>query len=212
MAREPFTDHYEVLQVHPNAESETVDRVYRLLAKRYHPDNPRTGDPQRFDAVTKAYRVLSDPKKRASFHARYEANHLERWHTFFRASPRETVHRDKIIYQSILSSLYLTRRRDAQKPGLGILELEKLLGLGEKDLEFYFWYLKEKGWIQLLDGGKYAITVSGVEAVIQDDLLLRKDRFLPAADESSYSDEEEEAAARVRAASHELEDPEADSE
>jgi hypothetical protein len=56
--------------------------------------------------------------------------------------------------------------------------LENLLGFPEKDLEFHIWYLKEKGWIERVDTGGYAVTVAGVEAVIEKDLLLRKDRYL----------------------------------
>ena len=32
-------DHYEVLQVSHRADLQTIQRVYRHLAKRYHPDN-----------------------------------------------------------------------------------------------------------------------------------------------------------------------------
>jgi len=45
-------------------------------------------------------------------------------------------------------------------------------------LEFHIWYLKEKGWIQIVDTGGYAITASGVEVVEEDGLLLEKDRLL----------------------------------
>ena len=40
----PFVDYYEVLQLSQTANADTVERVYRLLAKRYHPDNRETGD------------------------------------------------------------------------------------------------------------------------------------------------------------------------
>ena len=33
-------DYYEVLQVSQNAEPETIHRVYRIMAARFHPDNP----------------------------------------------------------------------------------------------------------------------------------------------------------------------------
>ena len=39
-----LTDYYELLQISPNAEPETIHRVYRLLAQRFHPDNGQTGD------------------------------------------------------------------------------------------------------------------------------------------------------------------------
>jgi len=35
-------DYYEFLQISPNAEGETIQRVYRFLATRLHPDNPET--------------------------------------------------------------------------------------------------------------------------------------------------------------------------
>ncbi|MGR9037200.1 MAG: DnaJ domain-containing protein, partial [Gammaproteobacteria bacterium] len=34
-----FVDYYEVLEISPNANSETIDRIFRYLAQRYHPDN-----------------------------------------------------------------------------------------------------------------------------------------------------------------------------
>ena len=34
MSEQEFVDHYEILQVSQNADSETLERVYRLLAKR----------------------------------------------------------------------------------------------------------------------------------------------------------------------------------
>ncbi len=42
-----------------------IHRVYRLLAQRYHPDNGITGDEKSFRAITDAYKVLSEPEKRA---------------------------------------------------------------------------------------------------------------------------------------------------
>ncbi|MEO7964396.1 MAG: J domain-containing protein, partial [Gemmatimonadaceae bacterium] len=39
MTSAPLPDHYETLQVSPRADQETIERVFRHLAKRYHPDN-----------------------------------------------------------------------------------------------------------------------------------------------------------------------------
>jgi curved DNA-binding protein CbpA len=38
----PTADHYETLQVSPRADRDTIERVFRLLAKRYHPDKNGT--------------------------------------------------------------------------------------------------------------------------------------------------------------------------
>ncbi len=71
------------------------------------------------------------------------------------------------------------------KPGVGIIHLEELLGLPEKEMEFHIWYLKEKGWIQRDETGGFAITANGVDEIIEDDLLLKKDHLLPYFEESS---------------------------
>ena len=59
-----FVDYYEVLQVSPNADVETIRRIYRLQARRFHPDNLETGDAETFKKVSAAYEILSDPKRR----------------------------------------------------------------------------------------------------------------------------------------------------
>ena len=41
-------DLYEILRLSPHADSEGVERVYRTLAKRLHPDNLTTGDAEAF--------------------------------------------------------------------------------------------------------------------------------------------------------------------
>src|SRR5215212_1469267 len=66
------SDHYELLQISRSAEMETIRRVYRLLARRWHPDNARTGDALQFRAIHEAYLVLSDPVKRAEYDATFE--------------------------------------------------------------------------------------------------------------------------------------------
>jgi DnaJ domain/PilZ domain len=62
-------DYYEVLQVSPNAELETIHRVYRIMAARFHPDNPQTGDTERFLLLNDAFEVLSDAEKRSLYDA-----------------------------------------------------------------------------------------------------------------------------------------------
>src|SRR5678815_2349747 len=56
-------DYYEILQISPNAEPETIHRVFRLLAQRYHPDNHETGNAQKFRQLHDAYVVLTDAVK-----------------------------------------------------------------------------------------------------------------------------------------------------
>jgi len=183
MEREGFIDYYEILKLSQGADQETIERVYRLLAKRYHPDNKDTGDAQKFHELVKAYRALSDPEERADYDGKYEAANDHQVNNYSHAAPSKGAEEDRKIYQAILSMLYTARRRDAGNAGVGIFQMEKLLGVPEKYLEFHIWYLREKGWIQRVENGGFAITVSGVDAVIESDLSLKKDRLLPAADE-----------------------------
>ena len=61
MSGEPFTDYYELLQVSPNADDDTIHRVFRHLAKKYHPDGPGHGDSKRFNVLVEAlYQRIED--------------------------------------------------------------------------------------------------------------------------------------------------------
>ena len=174
-----FDDHYETLQLSSNADSETVDRVYRVLVRRYHPDNQETGDPEKFTKVVKAHKVLSDPEARAAYDVSYEENRASVLKIFDDASSPESYDGDKRIFEGILSLLYISRRRDSGRGGMGVVQLERLLGCPAKHLEFHLWYLREKTWVERLENGMLAITAAGVDRVMeQDSLFLRRDRLL----------------------------------
>jgi curved DNA-binding protein CbpA len=174
-----FIDYYEDLQVSPNADSETIERVYRLLARRYHPDNEVTGDTAKFTVITDAHRVLSDPEKRAAYDAEYKGARARQWEALARFSSSDGFANDKKIRQGILTILYIARREDASNSGVGVWHIEKQLGWPAKIIEFHIWYLREKGWIQRAEGGGFAITVEGVDAVEDSTIILREDRLLP---------------------------------
>ena len=55
-----MVDYYEFLQISPNADLETIHRVYRFLAARLHPDNPGSGDSEQFRLLKAAHDVLSE--------------------------------------------------------------------------------------------------------------------------------------------------------
>src|SRR5580693_7569701 len=63
------SNYYEFLQISPNAERATIQRVHRYLASRFHPDNAETGNVDKFVLLNIAFEVLSDPKRRAEYDA-----------------------------------------------------------------------------------------------------------------------------------------------
>ena len=185
MEQHPSIDYYEDLQISPNADQETVERVYRLLAKRYHPDNHLTGALEKFDIITQAYKVLSDPEKRAAYDASYGDRKNLFWKTLSGNLHGGEYENDKQLRKSILSVLYVERRQNVSNSSIGLWHLEKLLEWPEKILAFHIWYLKEKGWIERTDAGGFAITAEGVDKIENDGLILRKDRLLAQSTETS---------------------------
>ena len=61
-------DFYQVLGVARTATAEEIQRAYRTLARRYHPDiNKEPGAEDRFKAVSAAYSLLGDEDKRGKY-------------------------------------------------------------------------------------------------------------------------------------------------
>ena len=179
MINETFIDYYEDLQVSQNADAETINRVYRLLAGKWHPDNTLTGNAEKFNVINEAYSVLSNPEKRAAYDAGYENRKYKQLGvlTAENQTPR-SGDQDNAIRFDILSILYAARRLDAEKPDIGMWRIEQLLGWPEKEIGFHIWYLKEKNWIYRSDTGGFAITVNGVEEFEARKSVINSGRFL----------------------------------
>lgn len=160
-------DHYEVLQVSSRADQQTIERVFRHLAKRYHPDNAESGDAVRFTEVMRAYEVLSDSGRRARFDAQYTSAREARWRVFDQKTAVDDVASDRRLRDAMLSILYTARRNDAENPGVGNVDLERMLGCPEAHMRFHLWYLKENGFVQRTESGQYAITAAGVDRVLE---------------------------------------------
>jgi hypothetical protein len=160
-------DYYEILQVHPKAEPETLHRVYRILAQRYHPDNRDTGNEERFKLVTRAYRVLSDPVERAGYDLQHKASMHARLRLFESIAESMGSEAERRKRYGVLGALYRKRQQDPHDPALSVFDLEDLLAVPREHLEFTFWYLRERGHVSRTDNNRYSITATGVDVFEQ---------------------------------------------
>lgn len=173
-----FIDYYEILEVSPNANPDTIERVFRYLAQRYHPDNPSTGDRDRFELVLQAYQALRDSVKRVQYDLEYKENASARWELADEAVDVEGFDRDLEIQTKLLSLFYVKCRRNVREPGLGDAELSIILDSPIEHLEFHLWYMKEKRWIARREDGLLAITVEGIDRAGSEEHIKAARRLL----------------------------------
>ena len=162
-------DYYEVLQVSSTAEPETIHRVYRLHAQRYHPDNQETGNRSRFEEIAEAYAVLSDSERRAQYDIVYAKRRQDRWRLISSGAESENdFEAEQLVRLTLLEVLYTRRRMEPTDAGIYSTELEGLIGRPREHLEFTIWYLNQKKYLQRDDSSRLIITAEGVEFLEQN--------------------------------------------
>lgn len=79
-------DHYKTLQVTRDAEPEVIERAYKALSMKYHPDVTRVAGAQeatrRMQRINEAYRVLRDPASRRRYDASLAPEGADAWDRF----------------------------------------------------------------------------------------------------------------------------------
>lgn len=156
-------DFYELLQISQNADPETVQRVFRILAARFHPDNTETGNLERFLLIKEAYEVLADPNKRLEYDRKRQAKDTQPVPIFLTREFSEGIEAEAKIRLGVLCLLYNKRRSSLDHPSLSLLELEKLMAFPREHLLFATWYLRSKKFVVSDDRSAMVITAEGVE-------------------------------------------------
>jgi curved DNA-binding protein len=164
MPENGFLDYYELLQISPNAENETIHRVYKMLAQRYHPDNPETGDLSRFLLLNQAFETLTDPDRRAEYNVLYEESRTQPIELFETKDFDLGVDGEANRRMGILCLLYARRRSNPDDPGISLLEFESIMSLPREHLLFTMWYLKEHDYLRQDEASDYVITGPGARA------------------------------------------------
>ena len=63
-----YKDYYKILGVERSANADDLKKVYRRLARKYHPDVSKEPNAEaRFKEISEAYEVLKDPDKRSAY-------------------------------------------------------------------------------------------------------------------------------------------------
>ncbi len=190
-----FVDYYDLLQISPTAEPATVQRVHRMLAARYHPDNPVTGDLDKFLLLQDAYRILSDPQSRAEYDAQLAVQGQQALPVFEAKEFVEGTEAEAHRRLGMLCLLYNRRRCMPDAPGLSVFDLETKMALPREHLDFAVWYLREKGLVRRDETtSEILITCAGVDFVEQNQQanrivmkLLKPARFEDAWPEQAIS-------------------------
>jgi curved DNA-binding protein CbpA len=160
--REP--DYYETLQISRKADNQTIHRVFRIMATRFHPDNPETGDVEQFLRLKQAYTVLSDPALRAQYDATLEKDEDSGPLPIFGLKDFVTgVEAEANRRLGVLSLLYKQRQNNPERPELSLLELEKEMGFPREYLSFTLWYVRAKEMVTMADNSDFVLTAAGAD-------------------------------------------------
>src|SRR5947209_8949302 len=158
-------DFYDVLGISPEADFETIHRVFRMMATRFHPDNPETGDLETFLRLKRAFEVLSDESRRAEYDGLRKRVDSGPMPIFELKDFVNGVEAEANRRLGMLSLLYNQRRTDPDHPGISLLDLEKRMGFPREYLCFTTWYLRAKEFVTLADNSDYALTAAGADYV-----------------------------------------------
>ena len=159
----PPVNYYDLLQVNPRAEVETIERVYRIMAARYHPDNLQTGDPDRFRVLTDAYQMLRDPVKRKEYDQQFERNQVGPLPIFLGKEFTDGIDAEAKIRIGVLCLLYSKRRANPDYAALSLLDMENIMAFPRERLLFALWYLRAKRFVVQDDRSSFIIAAEGVD-------------------------------------------------
>lgn len=69
-------NYYDILEVSPKASKQIIDKAYKTLAKKYHPDanseDKKEWAEEKFKKINEAYEIISDKEKRAEYDRKIE--------------------------------------------------------------------------------------------------------------------------------------------
>lgn len=158
-----FQDHYAILGIETNADTDRMVAAYARASEKYHPNNPETGDAEKYEAITAAFEVLSDSVQRREFD-KVKGLDKDGGDPKFTGLPFfEALGRGSQLRVAMLCVLYDRRRSKPFRPSLSMRQFENSLCASEEELLFALWYLKQRGLVGQDDKSSLLITVEGMD-------------------------------------------------
>ena len=158
-------DYYEFLQISPHADTDTIHRIYRYLAARFHPDNPVSGDAEMFRLLKVAFDTLSNRSRRAEYDALCRQETAEPDPLSSSVDFMDSVEGEMNRRVAVLAVLYFKRRANPRFPEVSLAEIERRMGFPRDYLDFTTWYLVKKGYVSKADNSDFTLTAEGVDYI-----------------------------------------------
>lgn len=73
-------NYYDILEINKNASQEIIEKVYKILVKKYHPDLKENSQKLEFEEklkkINEAYEILSNPESRKKYDLNLKSNEI----------------------------------------------------------------------------------------------------------------------------------------
>ena len=83
-------NYYDILEINKNASSEIIEKAYKTLVKKYHPDlqenNLKIEYEEKIKKINEAYEILSNPEKKKKYDLILENNEISKEEMLRRAN------------------------------------------------------------------------------------------------------------------------------
>lgn len=115
-----MNNYYDILEVSPKASKEIIEKAYKVLAKRYHPDlqqqdNKKEAE-EKMKLINEAYEVLSDDEKRKEYDAKLKLEEqLEKDYQKMQQEEIQEDDSDEIEYEELQDRVMTKQQMKEEK-------------------------------------------------------------------------------------------------
>ena len=106
-------NYYEILQINKNASPEIIEKAYKTLAKKYHPDLQdeahKKESEEKFKIINEAYQTLSNPQLKASYDQNMMDNNISQ-------EQYEEMYKQNQILKNELNNLHRQQNNQNANP------------------------------------------------------------------------------------------------